>query len=120
RRFLETLRRYRLVELGAAEELRLDRIALASGLLVLGGARKEHFARALLADDEATEPIPPAPFDGNQAGKETGPTIEIALGPGLEGVVVAAGALELRAEENAADGDGCLLRLIAELRVEKL
>ena len=61
-----------------------------------------------------------AAVEHDEADEEAGHAVEVALRPALEGVVVAAGTLQLRAQEDAADRDGRLLRLVAELDVEQL
>ncbi len=52
-----------------------------------------------------------ARIENDEADEEAGHAVEIVLRPALERMIVAAGALQLRAEEDAADGDSRFLRL---------
>src|SRR5262249_36760566 len=107
--------RWRLLEFLAAQELRLDRLTLLAGLLVLHRTGEEDFAEVLLADEELAISARSA-FRDHDADEEARHAVEVLLRPFFEGVIVAAGALQLRAEKHPADLHSRVLRRAAELR----
>ena len=56
-----------------------------------------------------------AVVEDDQADEKAGHAVEVVLRPLLKGMIVAAGALKLSAEEDPADGHGRFFRLVAEL-----
>src|SRR5262245_2537891 len=86
----------------AAQETGRNGIPLLAGRLLGCGAGKEDFTAALLSEDVMAFAVLVG-LDVTQANKEPGHAIEIGLLPFVEGMVVAAGAMDLRAEKDAAD-----------------
>src|SRR5205085_2129535 len=94
-------------------------LTLLAGRLLLRAPAEQHLAASLLADRERAV-VAAAGVLHDEPHEEPGHAVEVALRPRVERVIVALGALELRAEEEARDRDGRLVRRAAELNVERL
>src|SRR4029077_11243118 len=107
----------RFFEQVAAQEARRHRLAFLAWFLVRGRARAQHLAAAPLAGYVLTL-AGIIRIDERQADEEAGHAVEIGLLPLVERMVVAAGTLQLGAQENPADRLGSINSLLAVLGVK--